>query len=497
MNLEFSFTPEPFPWPQESEWEREADRSSPDYIRWVQSSLNRAEGLRLAVDGILGPATRSAIRNFQQRQGLSVDGIVGPQTEARLKALAGARSWGSAPVRASAPASAGVPLRASVATPSLPSPCGTPGPLPCAQRTTIDHFAEAKAVAEAGYQAAYDAAIRGLATCIGTALRGFLASGVIRIIGHTSAEGTVDFNRALAQSRAEQVTKDLEKALLAQGLTVATLYVTPIDGVVILKAETAGETTLRINPERTENDRKLNRRVEIDLSGLIRKPPGPAPAPANVHTLIAMVKQAIGSLPLSKAGIVLPTTARFLDPAEQTEAITVYGSSLDFKKILITDGIGAKATTGGPSRKFTLAVKLGSGWHVALMMGDVRCWASKPRSVGLIHELAHAWQSQHHPDPIAFMKNSLACQALADTATRVSGGRRVFSAYAYVHGLPFGQYAAEQIAQQVQHHYEGTGRPTPVVLTTIRAAARQAPVTANIDSLKVEDARERGAPGVY
>ena len=66
---EFTFRPEPFPPPSESEWEGEANRSSPDYIRWAQSSLNRVMGLRLAVDGILGPATRSAVRNFQQRQG--------------------------------------------------------------------------------------------------------------------------------------------------------------------------------------------------------------------------------------------------------------------------------------------------------------------------------------------------------------------------------------------------------------------------------------------
>ena len=211
---------------------------------------------------------------------------------------------------------------------------------------------------------------------------------MIRIIGHTSAEGTSDSTER-SRSRGPTRSPRISKALLAQGLAVATLYVAPIDGVVILKAETAGETTLRINPERTENDRKLNRRVEIDLSGLIRKPPGPPQRPPRSHPHCH--GEAGGrSLPLSKAGIVLPTTARFLDPAEQTEAITVFGSSSRFQKILITDGIGAKATTGGPSRKFTLAVKLASGWHVALMMGDVRCWASKPRSVRLIQRAGDA-----------------------------------------------------------------------------------------------------------
>ena len=88
---EFTFRAEPFPWPPESEWEGEVNRSSPDYIRWLQSSLNRVMGLRLAVDGIVGPVTRSAVRSFQQRKGLAVDGIVGPKTEAALVAAGAPR----------------------------------------------------------------------------------------------------------------------------------------------------------------------------------------------------------------------------------------------------------------------------------------------------------------------------------------------------------------------------------------------------------------------
>ncbi len=65
-------------------WEEEISRSSPEYVRWVQRSLNRIMGLRLTVDGVLGPATRSSIRDFQQRSGLMVDGAVGPQTEQAL-----------------------------------------------------------------------------------------------------------------------------------------------------------------------------------------------------------------------------------------------------------------------------------------------------------------------------------------------------------------------------------------------------------------------------
>jgi GH25 family lysozyme M1 (1,4-beta-N-acetylmuramidase) len=76
-------------------WQGEVNRTSRDYIRWVQSSLNRILGLRLAEDGRMGSQTRSAIRSFQQRQGLTADGIVGSLTEKALIA-AGAGSQPSA-----------------------------------------------------------------------------------------------------------------------------------------------------------------------------------------------------------------------------------------------------------------------------------------------------------------------------------------------------------------------------------------------------------------
>ena len=69
---------------EEDEWEDEVNRSSREYIRWVQQSLNTVMSLSLAVDGIVGPMTASAVRSFQQKFGLTVDGIVGPQTEAML-----------------------------------------------------------------------------------------------------------------------------------------------------------------------------------------------------------------------------------------------------------------------------------------------------------------------------------------------------------------------------------------------------------------------------
>jgi peptidoglycan hydrolase-like protein with peptidoglycan-binding domain len=83
-------------------------------IRWVQAALNRILGLRLAVDGIVGPQTRSAIRSFQSKYGLVVDGIVGPQTGAALEAA----------LRGAPPAS--VPTAPRAPAPRIPAP-STPG----------------------------------------------------------------------------------------------------------------------------------------------------------------------------------------------------------------------------------------------------------------------------------------------------------------------------------------------------------------------------------
>jgi peptidoglycan hydrolase-like protein with peptidoglycan-binding domain len=66
-------------------WQSEFTASAAERARWIQSSLNQILGVKLVIDGIVGPKTRSAIRSFQQREGLVVDGIVGPITEAALR----------------------------------------------------------------------------------------------------------------------------------------------------------------------------------------------------------------------------------------------------------------------------------------------------------------------------------------------------------------------------------------------------------------------------
>lgn len=58
--------------------------SKGDEVKTLQKLLNEKKNYGIAVDGIFGIATKTAVENFQYAEGLSVDGIVGPKTWAAL-----------------------------------------------------------------------------------------------------------------------------------------------------------------------------------------------------------------------------------------------------------------------------------------------------------------------------------------------------------------------------------------------------------------------------
>ena len=53
-------------------------------VRRVQRALRRTPDLGIVVDGVFGPKTEAAVKEFQGGAGLVVDGIVGPLTWAAL-----------------------------------------------------------------------------------------------------------------------------------------------------------------------------------------------------------------------------------------------------------------------------------------------------------------------------------------------------------------------------------------------------------------------------
>lgn len=76
----------PYPRPQVSStvWLGKNGITSGDYVRWLQTALNKADNAGLAVDGQFGSGTTTAVKNFQAKYGLTQDGQAGTATINKL-----------------------------------------------------------------------------------------------------------------------------------------------------------------------------------------------------------------------------------------------------------------------------------------------------------------------------------------------------------------------------------------------------------------------------
>lgn len=184
---------------------------------------------------------------------------------------------------------------------------------------------------------------------------------------------------------------------------------------------------------------------------------------------------------------------RRLTDAQIATAQGVYGSSIDFSSVFISD------QTGAGDLPFTVAIP-GTLWIPTVQI--INCGTFAPSDPTLIHELAHVWQSQHHSNPTQFMLNSVASQAAAlsqngaaallDSSVRTNFGfpaRFPFSAYAYKRGKPFGEYAAEQIAKQVEFAER-------VIIAKVASVPAGAADGDNATSLTTPRTEDRRRPGV-
>ena len=182
----------------------QVNRSSPEYVRWVQQSLNGILGLRLAVDGVNGPMTNSAIRSFQQRRKLTVDGIVGPQTEAALIAAGAPRPSGSSAAGGGAgcPSSSRTPL-------GIPTPPDDRPDISGPNCYVLTDFEFGKATLKQPQQAKISEIARRI-------IASQSASQPVRkllIVGHTDPVGSPEYNIGLGKRRAEEVALALGKAM--------------------------------------------------------------------------------------------------------------------------------------------------------------------------------------------------------------------------------------------------------------------------------------------
>ena len=204
----------------------QGNRNSPEYIRWLQTSLNSTLGLNLKVDGIMGAHTRSAIRSFQQQQGLVADGIVGPRTAAALiKATSGA---------------GGPVIKAPAATKKAPD-------------ATLIQFDKDSAKLKDFHATEIDSVADKIVASRKTAQPIF----TVYVKGHTSSEGSAQYNVGLGYRRALAVRKALQNALERKEKHLSYK--------VLILAQSKGESE-PIDTNETEAGRSRNRRVEILLS---------------------------------------------------------------------------------------------------------------------------------------------------------------------------------------------------------------------------------------
>ena len=204
---------------------------------------------------------------------------------------------------------------------------------------------------------------------------------------------------------------------------------------------------------------------------------------------------------LSLARASPPSEARCLHSVELAFARVWYSNSLVYENIYVSDAEGF----GG--RSFTIALPWHKGWIVVLNLGPKGFNdPAASNKATLVHELAHAWQSQHHPDPWAFMINSFQCHREALNVTMRSIQNRLYRAlgratglgdlahfseaspYAWVPGKRFSDYGSEQIAQQVQDSFFPPSGATPrtngAILWHMRTVPAGKPDPANIRSLQ-------------
>jgi peptidoglycan hydrolase-like protein with peptidoglycan-binding domain len=288
VNRQLMITPRPFTYSELEALSPELEasgpsagvgRNSPDYIRWVQQSLNQIMGLRLAVDGIMGPATRSAIRSFQQKRGLIADGIVGPKTEAAMRA-----------------GLSGILIPPRTKPPYTTPPLLTLPTDESVHRTVYGWGKYRRNVNELPRD--QQAVLKGIGDMIVASYQsGGQPVRQVQVYGHADQDTPRNLQREqqMSDERAQQVTSWL-KAYVGGSLAAQIMWDTRGFGATLLKA-----------PSTTEENRRQNRRVETLLVAQKRVLPCCPCPPTESRDFTAWLQRSLNQL----LGLRLPVNGVF------------------------------------------------------------------------------------------------------------------------------------------------------------------------------------------
>ena len=151
---------------------------------------------------------------------------------------------------------------------------------------------------------------------------------------------------------------------------------------------------------------------------------------------------------------------RPLTGREKDEARRVFGDSLSFDRVVISNrlGLGRRAWVNAGLQTFT--IHLGPyGFAEPLRTGAAPTF---------IHELVHVWQGQHGRTRYDFMLGSIACQCRAFLTCL-----DVRAAYRYDAGGLWRDYNVEQQASIVEHWYRAGLKETDPLFAYIHDHIRK------------------------
>ena len=187
------------------------------------------------------------------------------------------------------------------------------------------------------------------------------------------------------------------------------------------------------------------------------------PKPFQASRFVAL-PVAGSAFPVGDSAPPAGSLVRPLSTAQQTRVKDVYGDSIDFSTVFISNktGLGGLPFTMCLERNdapFGLVPGVPADAKAIQIMN---CGTFEPDDDTLIHEMAHVWQSQHHSKPKQFMKASVDSQAMALATNGVLGfldpslrknnwpTHFPFSAYAYTPNKVFADYGVEQVANAIE-----------------------------------------------